>query len=277
MTKLVPGGASFDGTALLPVWARMAAVEAQMEAADRRYQRTNVLTDRRLDGADRPGLRLYILASSLIGKARESQLLLEQTFTTPGINVFPHATPNIIRPAFEAAATALWILDGETPLERRLRGLRNAWEDHRQSQAWAGELMLPMFMTQEEIATKRASQAAISKRYRDDAASLGLSWSRVTQRFNLRDVIGEFGFVRSQPEMAPFLRAIWRRMSGVQHGLSYATLLGTERHQQVAIPGGFETLVLTDDESLLTDCRASALMQIWAMQTFIRRTEKLST
>lgn len=54
--------------------------------------------------------------------------------------------------------------------------------------------------------------------------------------------------------------------------MSYASLLGNEKHGQVEIPGGVEVLLITDDDTLLTDCRASALMQQWAMQKYIERT-----
>lgn len=65
-------------------------------------------------------------------------------------------------------------------------------------------------------------------------------------------------------------------MSGVQHGMSYASLLGNEKHDQVEIPGGVEVLLLTDDDTLLTECRASALMQRWAMEKYIQRTYRLT-
>ena len=45
-------------------------------------------------------------------------------------------------------------------------------------------------------------------------------------------------------ELAPFLRAIWRRLSGVQHGLSYAALLGTPRQVKAEIPGGVQDCCL---------------------------------
>lgn len=275
MTRLEPSGQTFDGSSLLPMWRRLDALDKEMEAADAWYARTQELTDRRLDSSDRPGRRAYIDASSLIGKAREHQLLLAQTFTTPRVNVFPHATPNIIRPAFEAAARALWILDGETAQERRFRGLRIAWEDHNESRKWAEELMVPRLMPQDKIEAQHAKHAAITKRFHDDADALRINWDKVKAPMNLRDEVGKFTVLETDPDLAVYLRAIWRRMSGVQHGMSYASLLGTEHHQQVQVPGGFETLLLTDDETLLTECRASALLQHWAIQKYIQRTTEL--
>ena len=276
MRRLIPSVDTFDGNSLLPVWDELDALEGQLERADDWYRRTQVLSDRRLDGAHRAGRRAYIEAHALIGKARESQLLLAQTMTTPGVNVFPHATANIIRPALEAAARALFILDGETTQERRFRGLRISVEDHSESKKWAQELMLPLFMGDEEIESHRSRQARITKRFSEDAESLSIHWGKVTNKINFRDEIGKFSHLRSNPELAAFLRAIWRRMSGVQHGMSYASLLGNEKHDQVEIPGGVEVLLLTDDDTLLTECRASALMQRWAMEKYIQRTYRLT-
>lgn len=271
-----PTSEVFDGSALLPIWARLDATEKAMDEADRWFKRSQVLSDRRLDGAHRAGRRAYIIANALIAKARESQLMLAQTMTTLGVNVFPHATPDIIRPAFEAAATALWILDGDTTEDRRMRGLRCAWKDHKESWNWAKELMLPIFMTDEQIAAQSAKHALISKRYTDDARDLGLNWGKITNPMNFRDEVGKLSTVASEPELAAFLRAIWRRLSGVQHGLMYASLLGSDMHQAVPIPGGVEVVLFTNDNSLMTDCQASALMQLWAMSKYIERTRGLT-
>lgn len=274
--RRTPSDEVFDGSALPPIWDRLDATEKAMDEADSWFKRSQVLSDRRLDGAHRAGRRAYIIANALIAKARESQLMLAQTMTTPGVNVFPHATPDLIRPSFEAAATALWILDGEATEDRRLRGLRCAWKDHNESRKWADELMLPIFMTDEQITAHRAHHATIGKRYSDDARDLGLNWGRVTNAMNVRDEVGKFSNVASEPKLAAFLRAIWRRLSGVQHGLMYASLLGSDMHQAVPIPGGVEVVLFTNDDSLMTDCQASALMQLWAMSKYIERTRRLT-
>ncbi len=86
--------------------------------------------------------------------------------------------------------------------------------------------MLPMFMTDEQIAAQQTKHAAISKRYIDDARDLGLNWGKVTNAMNVRDEVGKFSTIASEPELAASLRAIWRRLSGVQHGLMYASLPG---------------------------------------------------
>lgn len=184
----------------------------------------------------------------------------------PDVGLFPHATTNLIRPAFEAALTALWILDGRNADERRLRGLRCAHEDHRQATAWASEVLTtPRFFDVEQIEIRRERQAKIAQRFRSEAKDLGIKWERV----NLLNAIDELTVLSSDPDLGVFPRMAWRRMSGVQHGLGYASLLGTEQRQEVRIPDGVEAMLVTTDNALLTDCRASALMQLWATNRFV--------
>lgn len=276
MTRLRQTDSRFDGSALLPLWERLDEAERVMEESDAWFERTQVLTDRRLDSSERAGRRAYIQASALISNAREHQVLLERTFTVPGVGVFPHATVNLIRPAFEAAARALWIVDGHDSRERRLRGLRIAWEDHEESGKWAGELLKQQFMSQAQIEEQTSKHAHIGTRFRRDADALSIPWDRVKVKMNFRDEVGKFTALDRDPDLPQFLRAIWRRMSGVQHSMSYASLLGNNREHEVVIPGGMQVTLTTDDDSLLTDCRASALLQYWAIQKYIQRTTQLS-
>lgn len=276
MTRLHQTDSTFDGSALLPLWARLDEAERAMEEADSWFERTQVLTDRRLDSSERAGRRAYIQASALISNAREHQVLMERTFTVPGVGVFPHATVNLIRPAFEAAARALWIVDGHDSRERRLRGLRIAWEDHEESGKWANELLKQQFLSQAQIEEQTRKHADIGTRYRQDADALGIPWTKVKPRMNFRDEIGKFTALDRDLDLPQFLRAIWRRMSGVQHSMSYASLLGTNREHEVVIPGGMQVTLTTDDDSLLNDCRASALMQLWAMNCYTTRTRRLT-
>ena len=77
----------------------------------------------------------------MIDVALEHQSVLAKIMTGPGeLGVYPHVTPNLIRPAFEAALTAFWLLDGKDSRTRVLRGLRQSWVDHRQSRSTGSSL-----------------------------------------------------------------------------------------------------------------------------------------
>lgn len=267
----------FDGTELLPLWLRLDEWESQTKDADRWFTRSVDLTDRRLDSSDRVGVRLYIVASALIRLAREHQHLLERTMVgEEAIGVYPHATLNIIRPAFESALTAFWLLDPDDAETRRLRGLRQCWEDHRQSDAWADEVLLPPLATKEDRAAVAEDKAKIAKRYREDADRMGVKWDKVKETINLRDEIGNLSTVKRDPALRQYLRLAWRQLSGVQHGLSYATLRSGQRLGEVPIPGGAEITLVTDDDWLLTACRVSAAAQAWAMSCYVSRTRVLT-
>ena len=267
----------FDGNSLLPLWDRLDEWEKEMEDADRWYAGSLDLTDRRFDSAHRAGQRLYITASALILLAREHQFLLAKTMVGPhAVGVYPHATLNLIRPAFEAALTALWILDPGDSQGRILRGLRQCWEDHRQSDSWAEEMLGSPLATREAREAVFAKKAQIAKRYHEDAAHFGIKWDKVRQRINLVDEIKTLSVVQGDPVARQFLKVAWRQLSGVQHGLSYATLRSGQTIGEIPIPGGMQALIVTDDEWLLTACRISAAAQAWAMSAYIGRTRSYS-
>lgn len=267
----------FEGNELLPLWDALDQWETKMDEADRWYGRSVDLTDRRFDSANRAGQRLYITASGLIHLAREHQHLLAKTMVGPdAVGVYPHATPNLIRPAFEAALMAFWLLDAKDSKTRVLRGLRRSWEDHRQSDAWANDVLDSPLATTEEREQVVAKKAQIAKRYDEDAQRLGVKWEKVRQKVNLRDEVNNLSTVEGDPLLRQVLRSTWRQLSGVQHGMQYASLRSGQRIGEVPIPGGAEAVLVTDDDWLMTACRASAAVQAWAMSTYINRTRGLT-
>lgn len=268
---------TFDGNSLLPLWTRLDQWETRVKQADEVFKHSVVLTDRRLETSHRAGQRAYITAASLLGVAREHQYLLAKTMVGPhAAGVFPHATLNLVRPAFESALTAFWILDAQSSRERILRALRQAWEDQRQANAWADELLASPTVDDQVRQQALVSRNKVVRRYHEDASHFGLSWKLVSQRVNLRQEIGRLSTLEGDVTLCQTLRAAWRQLSGVQHGLQYATLRSGELLRQVPIPGGSEMVLVADDDWLLTACRVSALAQVWAMSTYLRRTESLT-
>lgn len=267
----------FDGNSLLPLWDRLDEWEEEMEVAERWYSSSLDLTDRRFDSAHRAGQRLYITASGLIRVAREHQFLLARTMVGPhAAGVYPHATLNLIRPAFEASLTAFWLLDPDDSRTRVLRGLRQCWEDHRQSDSWAEEMLGSPLATRETREAVFKKKAEVARRYHEDAAHFRIKWDKVRQKVNLVDEIKTLSTVDGDPLTRQALKVAWRQLSGVQHGLSYATLRSGQRIGEVPIPGGSQAVIVTDDEWLLTACRISAATQAWAMSAYINRTRHLT-
>ena len=62
-----------------------------------------------------------------------------------------------------------------------------------------------------------------------------------------------------------------RELSGVMHGDMGATLGLTDKSYRLDIPGGSTAVVSLNDDAFVTACYASALMQLTAMNLYIRR------
>lgn len=272
----------FDGSELVPQWQALNELEQLMHAANIEYEQNNILTDRRFDSNDRPGRRLYLETAALIGIARENQHLLERTMTGDRGAVYPRATLNLIRPSFEAAITAYWMLDPDGALERKLRGLRHSFEDHRQAVSSSSELLDHPdtgLVSTEDAAQAHAQEADISKRFRDDADHLRLVWRTQIKNpkgMNIRDDLAKLSAVQGQPLLRQFLRYNWRLLSGVQHGLGYASVKAGQRLGEVVVPGGIHTVLVSNDSTLMNACKASVFVQARAMEAYIARTTSLA-
>lgn len=272
----------FDGSELVPPWRALDELERMMHAADVEYEQSNIFTDRRFDSNDRPGQRLYLETGALIGIARENQHLLERTMTGDQGAIYPRATLNLIRPSFEAAITAYWMLDPDEALERKIRGLRQSFEDHRQAVSSSSEVLDHPdtgLVSTEDAAKAHAKEADIAKRFRDDADELGLVWRtqiKTPKGMNIRDDLAKLSAVQGQPLLRQFLRYNWRLLSGVQHGLGYASVKAGQRLGEVAIPGGTRTVLVSNDSTLMNACEASVFVQARAMEAYIARTTSLT-
>ena len=66
--------------------------------------------------------------------------------------------------------------------------------------------------------------------------------------------------------------AAWKQLSGYQHGHVYAVVAGADRSAEVKIPGGVIARMTVNDQHFTLALQHAALMQLWAVDTFIRRT-----
>lgn len=267
----------FDGSSLLPLWEALDEWERRMVLADKWFKGSVDITDRRLDANHRAGTRTYITASALIGIAREHQQVLSATMTGEhSIGVFPHATLNLVRPAFEAAMTAYWLLEPDDRKARLTRGLRQAWEDHRQAKNWEGVLFESTSFPEGVQEEREEKRTELGHRFREDAQELDVAWKHVTQKPEFLQEIKGLRAVRSDEAVKQAVLLAWRQLSGVQHGLMYASLRSNDRLGEVKIPGGYEVTLVTDDEYLTLACQVSGLAQVWAMSTYIERTRRFT-
>lgn len=263
-----PGLQEFDGSALLSLWSHVERSRVELEVCDKQYKRdTTVLTARRFDEAKVAGVRPYLHASQLLAASWDHHWLLAQTLTA--IAVTPHATWSLIRPAFEAAFHALWVLDPDDSFNRRRRGLQLELADAREQKLWAEAAVATGF-----------SDAEGSKRALGGLDSTYQSLDREARHFNaaakdmnkLANLVVELPKLRALAAMQPGIRvwfvAAWRQMSGMQHGLSYALLAASQKSDIVEIPGGFQVLLSPNDDSLHWHVKAAVVLHLRAVERF---------
>lgn len=234
-------------------------------------------TERLMDEQKPGGVRAYIHTGQLIDTAWENyasvfSLLAGAEGATP---VAPY---NLVRPAFEAAFHALWILDPYDPKERCLRGLRIAHEDNRQKTNWLEELVKIPFLTTVQRDQMFDSVRSASAVYRREAEELGVRWPMVTQSMSTLHELARLSDVRNDPEgvVGPTILAAWRQLSGYQHGHVYAVLSGSSHEVVANISGGVTGRVTIDDSAFGTSLQVPALMQVWAMSAYIGRCQRPS-
>jgi hypothetical protein len=180
----------------------------------------------------------------------------------------------LIRPAFEAAFYALWALEPEDGSDRCLRGLRLAYEDNRQRSLWIDELIKIPDLTDAERQRMREPVAKASHVYRQEAEALHVKWDKVTQKVNVLEAIPKLQHIAdlSDPLALHTTVAAWRRLSGYQHGHIYAIAGGSDLSTEFEIPGGALVRVTMSDQDFTLAMQHAALMQLWAVETYIART-----
>src|SRR5262245_34959862 len=95
-------------------------------------------------------------------------------------------------------------------------------------------------------------------------AALGRNFDKLRQKINIVDEMKGLSFVKAQQQMAPFLEATWRLLSGFEHGLGWALLDGTDREVQAETPGGMAFQLVIKDEQFVNVAKSTYFMLISA-------------
>ncbi|GAA0330036.1 hypothetical protein [Micropruina glycogenica] len=258
----------FDGSELLKLWRHIDRSWVALEVCDAEYGRdTSILSARRFDEGKVAGLRPYLHAAGLLAASWDHHWLLTQTLTTSGVT--PHATWSLIRPAFEAAFHALWVLDPDDSFNRRRRGLQLELADAREQKLWAEAAVATGFSNAEE-----------SQRTLDALNSTYQALDREARHFNaaakdmnrLANLVTELPRLRSLASMHAGIRAwlvaTWRQMSGLQHSHSYAMLAASQRSEVVEIPGGYQVLLSPNEDALQWHVKAAVTLHLRAVERY---------
>ena len=230
-----------------------------------------MLSARAFDESQVAGPRTYIEAERYLDVARDNHEALVALLGLHGATLW--APWSLLRPTFEASFRAAWILDPEDGRERRARGLRceilDSYEQRRHRTALKAfrDPELRKLIELSEANTEKTSLTT----YREEAAALGRTFDKLRQTINVTDELPKLSFVRGQDQFAPFLEAIWRQLSGFEHGFGWALLSGTNREVVAHIPGGAEMRLIINDESFVNAAKFTYFLLISACRLFTRR------
>lgn len=260
---------------LAAVWNALDDAEAQMHSVNGQYARSKLVCNRRFDEATQTGQRTYILANSSITAARDSHRAFVKAMHYDGVRA--QATWGLIRPSFESAFYAVWMLQPEDSRARLQRGLRIAWEQHRMHQLRL-KLMREIAVDNDipsnhpDLLKLARTKSEHEARYRDEANSVGLSEKQMTAKVVLTDEVGKLTLGDDMPRWTgTWLTLIWRELSGATHGDSMALTRISDTKYLMKIPGGWTVQLTINDDSFIAACQASAYLQLMAMQLYILR------
>jgi hypothetical protein len=229
------------------------------------------LSARAFDEAQPAGPRTYMEADRYLAVARDNHEALLALLEHRGATLW--APWSLLRPTFEASFRAAWILDPEDGRQRRARGLRceilGAYEQRRYRAAFKN---VPHPELQELIrASEEQRDKSSLSTYRAEAAALGWTFDKLNQKIDVIAELPKLSFVKARSDFGALLEAIWRQLSGFEHGLSWALLSGTDWKEEVAVPGGASLHLVIKDEAFVHAAKVTYFLLLSACQLFTRR------
>jgi hypothetical protein len=254
------------------IWA--AIDEAWQVAQKHRDESPSLLiTARKLDMAQPAGHRVYIEAWRRIQYAMENQQALQALLRFAGAT--PWAPWNLLRPTFEAAFYALWVLEPDQGLTRRQRALRLELNDQRERWNFWGELgKLPGPDGRKVRDDTSKQKTDVDKVYRKEALSLGVVFSKAGAKVDVTEEVGKLRAANLSPETKVLYKATWRSLSGYQHGYGYAVMTGSDVRIAAPMAGGHLAKVEINDEMFQTSAQATAWLLLSALQLWVRRSTR---
>lgn len=163
----------------------------------------------------------YLMLAGADNLAGLRSLLVEsETATNLQLNLHPFAPYTLLRNAIECASTAIWILAPSTRHERVLRTARIELEDAKKNKA----ALTNIGGNGDETYARRIKLIRqMIEPYKQ------LTWSDVTQRFLMTDMLTEIGRLELLNGLNPLAK--WQIASGMAHGRRWAGLLLSDREQ----------------------------------------------
>jgi hypothetical protein len=228
-----------------------------------------LLSARAFDESQVAGPRTYMGAERYLNVARDNHEALLALLKHHGATLW--APWSLLRPAFETSFFAAWILDPEDGRERRARGLRCELIDfYEQRKHRAAFGVFPEVRKLLEASDEEAERGRLNV-YRTEAAALGRSFDKLHQKINVTAELPKLSFVKTQHQLAPFLEATWRQLSGFEHGFGWALLSGTDRKVEAHVPGGATLELVINDDVFVNAAKSTYFLLVSACRLFARR------
>jgi len=271
--KAFPTGQTLDLGNLPEYWRVVDDAFDQLEALPS-LSANRVLSARAFDEAQPAGLRTYMEATRYLTVARDNHEALLALLKHHGATLW--APWSLLRPTFETAFLAAWILDPEDGRERRARGLRCEIRDAREQRKHRAAFKAFPEVRHLIEDGERAKEANAIATYKDEARALGRNFDRLDQPINVTDELHRLSFVAAAPGTGPFLEATWRQLSGYEHGFGWALISGSDKEVTAEIPGGVDMKLVINDEAFVTAAKSTYLLLIMACRAFRRRHQEPS-
>lgn len=230
------------------------------------------LTARKFDEAQPAGPRTYMAVQRYLSVAEDNHRALISLLTHYGAG--PNAPWSLLRPMFECAFIACWILDPEEGRERRRRGLRVEARDHieQRNHMRSYEHLPEVRELVAELLDR--GKTNVESVYRREADQLGIKWDRATQRVNVVQELPKLAmFKHDDPVIPATMVATWRMLSGYEHGLGYAMMAGSDLSGRTEVPGGFQVVLTVNDNAFVTASKATLML----LAAALTRLERLHT
>lgn len=217
---------------------------------------TRILHDRMIDEGQTSGHRTYFGAQRCLDIAWDNHEALRSLLAHHGATQF--APWNLLRPTFEAAFYALWLLDPEESLERRRRGLVLEWLDELEHRTYYSDLKtIVRFVDPDDRPRLAADQLRHQELiedhdqiYKREADELGLAWP-LPRKINVLDELGRLSHAQMVDGSEHVLRSTWRTLSGMQHGRGSTMMRGSDRHHETPTEGGMHVLLSINDDAFV--------------------------
>lgn len=234
---------------------------------------THLLDARMIDEGQVAGHRVYMLAERYLGVAWDNHSAFVSLLQSPH-GLSPSAPWNLLRPTFEAAFYAAWVLDPDDSLERRRRALRVEWLDEIDHRNYDDEVRrMRATLDSDELRQLEGDLAAQRQRneasYRSDAEALGIAFP--PRKVQVRDELGNLSHCSQIADTDALLRVMWRGLSGVQHGRMSAMLRGSDKDDLYEVSGGVHAVLSVNDEAFFAAADVTLNMHMEAVALLMKR------